>query len=713
MATPVPYNPTPQVAPQDRPVPYTQLNVPASAFGAATGEALSQQGAQLDKVGDELWARGAALQTLDQQARASEASAQFTTKLGELHADYTSKTGKAAIDGYQPYVDSVNQVRAQIRDSLGSPIAQRAYDQESRNMQSRAIWSAAGHAGQQNKVYLNSASQARMDSASNYALQNPEDDASFQAGLAKTKEEINNAAVLNGWSDDVKQQKMYEATSSLASSQIQGLAKSQPFTAKSRLEKYVKDGLITGADAGKLSDFIQKQQYTVGARKLSADIMAGADSQFGTGIVSPDRARDAISSVESSGSYNPPHPTITNPKSAYFGQHALGRYGIMQGNLQPWLKEAGMSPMSEQEFLLDHDAQDKLFDFKFGQYMEKTESFNAARKLWFGTGGSDGYTTQDQYQAKTDAALARSASRSDIDKVSRTAADKALPGDNQFADIVAQHSEMQHSRDMQIQLDDERRNTSTVVAGLGPKQDGSLPTSIEDLHLDPKVGAAYDALPLEKQNKVRNVLQANIKQGGYAFTEDSKKDYMAFVGSYNNPNRTPEDSEKLLDMDIMSQHWPWAEKQVALKMYGKLMERSAADPQMAHPLQVLDSMMSSADIDSKRDSTGHHKDEYNQFVGALHGVISDYMKENSKKPKDDEIKVMGSRLIQDLTKYRRSIFQPIQKFYQMDVPQDVQDGIRESYRKAYNAEPTDVEVHSAAVAAQYQKLYGRKPRASE
>jgi hypothetical protein len=494
------------------------------------------------------------------------------------------------------------------------------------------------------------------------------------------------------------------------------LIKSQPFTAKARLDKYVQSGLIGSQEGGRLGDAIQKAQYSTGARNISANTMAGADGKFGEGKVTPEQADLAISTVEGSGSWDPPHRMVT--KGMYAGQYALGKFGVMQGNLQPWLKEAGMAPMSEAEFIQDHDAQTKLFRTRIMQYQEEGGSFNAAIRKWFtgsfnpAPGANDGGMTVEKYVANANAALARGADRSTVDRVSRQSAEEAAPGDHTFADIVSQHSEMQHSRDLQIQLDGERRNATTVASALLAGPDGKLPMSVEELRQDPKIAAAYDGMSLPDQIKVQNHLQANITKGGYAFTPQSKADYMGFVGAYNNPQRSPEDTDKLLNMDIMAQHWPTAEKKQALVMYGKLMDREAADPHMAYPLQVLDSMMAGAEIDTKRDSQGHHKDDYNQFVGALTEVYKDSMKENAQRPKENEIKVMGSRLIQDLTRYRRSIFQPIQKYYQMDVPDDVIESTKEAYRKAYNAEPSDTEIHSLAVATQYQRLYGRKPKAS-
>ncbi len=711
MATPVPYSGAPQVAPEDRPVPYTQLNVPGGAFGLGRAQATEQLGGAFQQAGGEIYARAVAMQELNEQAKANEAVADYQNKQMGAYLDYSQKMGKDAVDGYQPFIDGAEQLRKSVGNNLTSPYARKLFDNESRSSQFRMVFSAGVHAKDQAKAYTIGASDARISAANNAALSNPDDQASFKANLATVENEGQQRGQIMGWSKEQTDQFIQQKKSDLAYSQVQGMAKSAPFTAKARLDQYVKDGLITGADAGKLADYVQRQQYTVGARKLSADTMAGAGGEFGTGIVAPERARDAIKSVESSGNYDPPHPTITNPKSAYYGQHALGAYGIMQGNLQPWLKEAGMAPMSEAEFVKDHDAQDKLFDFKFGQLMEKTGSFNGARKLWFGSGASDGYTTQDQYQAKTDAALAHSASRSDVDNVSRRAADKAIPGDGNFADIVSGTSEREFSRFRQIDLDDQRRAATAVTAELLPDSDGRLKMSEDEF--SPKVKSIFDAMPLDQQNKVRAALQNNVNKGGYAFTPQTHADYMNFIGAYNNPNRSPEDNEMLLNQDIMSKHWPAAEKKQALVMYGKLLDHESADPQMAHPLQILDSLMSAADIDNKRDSQGHHKDEYNQFVGALTEAYKGYITDNGRRPKDDEVKAMGSRLVQDLTKYRRSIFQPVQKFYQMDVPQDTLDQTKEAYQRAYpGANPTDTEIHSIAVGRMYQSLYGRKPQAA-
>src|ERR1700722_12037783 len=103
MASPVPYSPDPQIAPQDRPIPYREVNAPVAAFGGATAAALETQGQVVEGVRQELLARALAIQQLNQQADASEKVAAYTTKLGDEYNKFSSVAGKAPRDAYQPF----------------------------------------------------------------------------------------------------------------------------------------------------------------------------------------------------------------------------------------------------------------------------------------------------------------------------------------------------------------------------------------------------------------------------------------------------------------------------------------------------------------------------------------------------------------------------------------------------------------------------------
>lgn len=702
MATQVPYQPDPSVAPNDRPTPYRSVDAPIAAFGGATAQALSHLGEVTSSAGNELFERANALQTLNEQAEAAEANAAYTTKLGDLHADYTTKQGKDAIDGYQPYVDATNSVRASIRDSLTSPVAQRTFDQESRNMQARAIWSGSGHLASENKSYLLGASQARMDAGSNYALSNPTDEATFQSGLKQNQSEIQAQAQLRGWSDDETKVALENANSKLYASRIQGLVKSQPFTAQKLLDQATKEGNISGQDAARLENLVTNAKNTVGARQISSDVLAGNGTSFGAGKVDVDRVMDAIGQNENSGKnvglIHPPSPN---------GDHALGLYGVMSKNLAPWLAEAGMPPMSQGQFLASADAQKQLVRFKINQYMEEGGSANAAAMKWFSgsyhpsADATDGTTTVPQYLTKFNAALARGATGSDLSNAARARAKEASPNDPVFEDTVAQHVEMLHSNQLRIQREDEFNNKQTLDEAMGPDKSGKLPTSVEDITKDPKTATAWNSLNSADQAKYLRVMQSNIKNE-YDWTPQTSAQFKGLVGIAKDPMRTPEETDKFLNTDIVSLPIPWDAKNQLLSMRKAMFADRTADPQMGHAMQVLAPMMNNAGIDKKS------KDDYNQFVGSLHEVYQSYLDENKRKPKDDEIQAMGARLIADISTPHWYNPWSSQKMYQVDVPDQAKSAITQAYRAAHGIDPDETTTQSIYVARQYQQLYGKK-----
>lgn len=88
----------------------------------------------------------------------------------------------------------------------------------------------------------------------------------------------------------------------------------------------------------------------------------------------------AIVSIESSGFKNPYQavgPTVQS------GDRAYGRFQVMGANVGPWTQEILGRRMSPQEFLASPEAQEAVFKGKFGQYVQKTGSPEAAASMWF------------------------------------------------------------------------------------------------------------------------------------------------------------------------------------------------------------------------------------------------------------------------------------------------------------------------------------------
>jgi hypothetical protein len=87
--------------------------------------------------------------------------------------------------------------------------------------------------------------------------------------------------------------------------------------------------------------------------------------------------RNAIASIESAGSggYSALGPNVR-------GDRAYGKYQVMGANIPSWTKEALGYSMTPEEFLASPEAQDAVFDHRFGGYVQKYGPEGAA-SMWF------------------------------------------------------------------------------------------------------------------------------------------------------------------------------------------------------------------------------------------------------------------------------------------------------------------------------------------
>lgn len=700
MASQEPYSGTPQVAPALSPTPSEHIDAPISAFGGATAAATQHLGQTEDSVGNELFQRSIAMQTLKQTADANNAVADYTDQLGKMHADYTATMGKNAVDGLDPYIEQTEKLRAQYKDGLDSPLAQRMFDQESRNIRGRAVWSAAGHAGDQNKAYVLGSLKARDDSANNASLTNPTDEAGFQQNLVDLKGRVNQQATIRGWSQEQTDAALQSSTSDLWSSRITGLVKSQPLAAQKLLDQAQKSGSIVGPEYGRLQDLVTGQMRTVQTRNIGSSVLAGDDGRFGEGIVDKATARTGIKAIESSGgNYSVIGPDVK-------GDHALGAYQVMGNNLQPWLKEAGMASMSQQEFLTNHAAQDQLFDFKFGQYMQQYGSANKAALAWF-TGSpnpdpnaSDGGTTAKQYVQKFNAAIANSAPLGSLVSAAKARAAEQSPNDPLLPDFAEQRIEAMHNEQVRIQKDAEFNNKQTVESGLiNGGQGGKLPTTVEDLKAqDPKIAASWDAMQPSDQRRYMRVLAQNAK-GDMAWDEDKLKTYQQLIGMrQNNP-------DEFLQTDVISADLPISARRKLVDMQAEVNKQAGANPVTTHAMSVLQPMTDPIGLNRKQDKEG-----YNQLTGAMHDQIAQFQAENKRAPKDDEIQVMGARLLQ-----RQNVhwYSSGTEMFRSPVPDEAAKIIAaDPTWKKIGIEPTDEQIRRIYIQRQYQELYGKKTQSA-
>lgn len=104
----------------------------------------------------------------------------------------------------------------------------------------------------------------------------------------------------------------------------------------------------------------------------------------------------ALGGIESGNRYDKLGPVITNG-GMYHGDRAYGRYQVMGKNIPEWTQQVLGRRLTPQEFLASDQAQDDVFNAKFGEFKNKYGSPEEAASVWFtgrplgkgGAGASD------------------------------------------------------------------------------------------------------------------------------------------------------------------------------------------------------------------------------------------------------------------------------------------------------------------------------------
>lgn len=694
----VPYTGVPTVAPEFSPTPRYEANVSPEMFGANIGNALSTLGKTQEGVGNEIFARGIAMQDLANHSEANQADADYIQKAGSIYEDFKSKMGKDAVEGLPDYQKALADSRTQIRSSLSNGMSQKLFDSTSLSTFAKTTIYGGAHAATQNKAYALSASEARVQAIGNRTLSNPTDDDAFQDGLSDSEDEVRAQGQLQGLAPEAIDEAVSQNTSALWSQRIKGMVRVQPFTAGKMLDQGVKDGEIQGEDIAKLTNIVQQARNTVGARQVSHDVMTGAGNRWGQGEVDIKQAATAIGQIESGGNYS------TVGVQTSHGQ-ALGKYQVMEEFLPEFLQKAGLPPMSKADYLKDHAAQDQVFAANFGAYMKQTGSFNDAASMWL-TGKplaqagdvKDKLGTNAQtYVTRANAALAQNAPLAAKVTMGQQIANEQAPTDPLFGDYVKQRIESDSSRQAMIKRDDDFNTRQVIETGLLGGQDGKLPSSVDELTADPKTADAWERLQQTNPAAARRYLGvlAHNAKGDTAWTTENLKTYQQLKG------QAQADPAEFIDTDVIGTNLPISAKKELINQQQTLKGKAEGDPRVTRALSMLSPDLQAAGISKTTDKEGYY-----QFVGSLQDALKDFADENKKPPALKDVQTIGARLLQAHTT-EGWLWNSKTPMYKVPVPSEEAAKIAaEPTWAKLGITPTDRQVQRIYTRKLYQDLYG-------
>lgn len=700
---PVPYSPVPSVAPQGTPLPGQRFDVPGEAFGGGVGKALEGLGGSISHAGDEIFARGLAIQEIQNQNEARDAETEYMTTAGKLHADYNALQGKAAVDAFPKYQKDLAEARTAVRDKMSNDASKRMYDSNSISLMSRSVFNGAGHAANENKQWALGSSKARVAALGDQALAVPDDTDQFKQSLVSTRAEIAQQGALQGWSKEQTEQETAEQVSKLWAKRIDGTARTSPFKAKKMLDDAVKSGELRGEVIGKVTDVVNSKLYTVGARNLSNEINSGRDLYWGSRKVELPQAKAAIGGFESGGNYQAIGVQTKHGR-------ALGKYQVMEEYLPGFLREAGMPAMTPEAFLKDAKAQDQLFEAIFGGYMNKYGSFNEAASRWF-TGRSidearkhnvaDPLGTRvDTYLQRTNAHLAQNMPLADRIARGEARAKELAPDNPLFADYITTRISADFSTDQRVKLNDAYQNRQVIEGALMGDRQGKLPTTMEELRqADPKVENAWPQLDSTTQRRYLGILAKNAK-GDYSWTMENLKEYQRLRGmAYSDP-------AEFMNQDVVGLEMPISARKEFINLQQKLRSKAEQDPRVTKALQVLGPDMFNAGI-----TKAQSKEDFYQFVGALQDALTNWQEETQKPPQAKDIQAIGARLLQE--RATPWMLNPFSKtpMYRVPVPSAEAEKIKaDPFWAEKGITPTDQQIQRVYTRKLFQDLYGGKAK---
>jgi hypothetical protein len=694
----IPYTGVPQV-PELRPTAPIRVDAPPAAFGTNIAEQIGHLGQVEEGAGKELFDRAYALQEFKVHADVNQRLTDMQNKMTDLTKNYLSTAGSAGYNGYRGYRQSLDDIRSKGGEGL-SLTGQELYDNESRQWQYRNALIGAEHAAQQLKQYDTDVANASLKAVRRGVTINPASDDNYNAWMNQAKDTLNHTALKEGWSPEKLDQTTKDVVSDSLLDRAHALAATQPQAAQDLLNKAITNKDVYGDRVEKEVGFINQKVVEVGSRNIANAAMSGAHLEFGEKVVDAPSAQVGIKAIEG-GNYS-----AINPKTG-----AGGAYQVTPDNLGPWLKEAGMPTMTMEEFTANnpeaHAAQDKLFDFKFGQYMEKYGSFNAAASAWF-TGKpdssmdtSDGYHTLGQYLQISNRALAGRAPLADQVAVGSKLADNTYPGNEEVKEETQRRIESINESNKKITTDTNFQQAKTIYDainnGVGPEH--KLPTTSEELQADPTARQAWDYFATNDPTKLgafRRALESNGKED-VGKTEERSEEYSKLRGMAINPDT----AKDFLALNVNGLDLPREWKRNLNDMQAKIYKNEDAAPQVTHAIQTLRPMLDSINLSRTSDAAN-----YDLFVGTLHDVMTQYQIDNAKPMNDEEITKAGTRLLANVG--GQHFWSRTSPWFESttDVPPEAAEIIRRLPQWG-GAVPSDNQVLQTYLAKQYQDQFGK------
>lgn len=228
-------------------------------------------------------------------------------------------------------------------------------------------------------------------------------------------------------------------------------------------------------------------------------------------------------------------------------------------------------------------------------------------------------------------------------------------------------------------------------------------TDIQQLRADPKVAAAIDALPANKQLAIPGQINRYNSQRDTVTNQES---YLRLKGMSNN------DVEQFLNTDLTKEKLNQHDIRTLMEQQRKLKSMPSADPRVSRAInQIKTSLGSQMEALGIYSRTGNNKEDYDHFTGAVQSAL-DVWQEAHGKPATykDVTETIGPQVIQQRAEPGVIWGTNKKPFYNQTVPENFKETVKADVIAKGGVEPTEEQVYRAYIRTQFIKLYGKKEK---
>src|SRR6516165_1272463 len=422
-----PYEPYGTVTPQVEQLRPIGVQFLPDAYGAATAKAMQNFGIAGVDAAQKVFERAQALKQVDIENKTRDQLTQTMGGFEDDRAKFMASEGLSAtganLTGFQAKLDAAYQDGLTKARAIGGDFAANKFGNEAASWYRQVSNAATEHSATQLKGTTKNSLRAQQALLLEELRRNPDDAPDPTTGRTirdRLTDSEDQAGRLLGSSPEQIELDKNNILSAAAHTQIEGLKLKGDVDGATKLyEKYRDDGTLTTEAANKALKTVQAG--VAGGVSLSTfgGLKTGQTMSLGTEAVAPERAKDAIARTEgtwlSSGRYNYQALGPVLQTGAHKGSQALGKYQVMEDLLPSFLRQAGMSPMTRQQYLNNPQAQEQLFENVFiKKYMTQDPklgtdgSFNNADPKY-----NDGHFNTPQYVQDANRNLYRTMTEAD------------------------------------------------------------------------------------------------------------------------------------------------------------------------------------------------------------------------------------------------------------------------------------------------------------